>query len=204
MREFIQQLESRTLFSATADMLVADLGAIKVDIAAVKAALLNSAATYKAELQQLAADLKAAGGADNLALARKLRHDAAQTFAVLRQATGKMSGALNSASNRATAHGLALLLKSSAQAIAKVQADVAALNAVMSQSGAQFSTALGANTVADDITVAGTNNSSDATITADVEQLTNAQATFTTFLTAAQKLVTDTTTLATDLGTLTV
>jgi len=203
MRELIQHLESRTLFSATADTLVADLGAIKVDIAAVKAALLNSAATYKGEIDKLATDLRAAGGADNLALARKLRHDAAQTFAVLRRATGKVAGAINSASNRATAHGLSLLLKSSDHAIAKVQADIAALNAVMSESSTQFNTALGAHTVADDITAAGTNNSSDATITADVNDLTNAQATFAAYLTAAQKLVTDTTMLATDLGTLT-
>src|SRR5437763_15762277 len=128
MREFIQQLESRTLFTATALTLVAELGTVRTDIVGVKTALMTSAATYGPDLKKLAADLKAAGGASNVALARNLLHDAARTFAALRAATGKVTGKLNSASSKATAHGLAELRKATARGLAKVQADIAALN----------------------------------------------------------------------------
>ena len=202
MREFIQQLESRTLFTATALTLVADLGTIKTDIVAMKTALLTSAATYAPDLKTLAADLKAAGGASNLALARQLRHDAAQTFAVLRAATGKAGGMLNAMANRSTAHGLAELLKASAHGLAKVQADVAALNLVTTFSSTLVASALSHNTVAADITAAGSENLTNVAVTADVAKLTSDQATFTAYLNAANKLVTDTGTLATDLGTL--
>ena len=202
MREFTQQLESRTLFTATALTLTTDLATIKTDIVAMKAALLTSAATYKPDLNQLAADLKAAGGADNLAVARKLRHDEARTFAVLRKATGKITGMLNSAANRSTAHGLAELLDASAHGLAKVQADIAALNLATTFSSTLIANALSQNTVAADIAAAGTANPSNAAITADVNKLNADQSTFTDYLNAANKLAADMGTLATDLGTL--
>jgi hypothetical protein len=202
MRELIQQLEKRTLFTATALTLVADLGTAKTDIVGVKTALLTSAATYGPDLKKLAADLKAAGGAGNVALARNLRHDAAKTFALLRSATGKVTGKLNSAASRSTAHGLAELRKATAHGLAKVQVDIAVLNLATTFSATLIANALGANTVAAHITAAGATNTSDATITADVNKLTADQATFTAYLNAATKLTSDVGVLATDLGTL--
>ena len=202
MREFVQQLESRTLFSATADTLTADLNTIQTDATAVRTALMNSAATYAPDLAKLEADLIAAGGKANVALAKKMKHDAVKTFGLLLVATNRVLGQLNGGTERATAHGLQLVAKSTAHAIAKVQIDIAKLNALTTIANIKVNSALAANKVAGDITAASTNNPSNDTITADVNQLTTDQSTFGTYLSAAHTMVTDIGTLGTDLGTL--
>ncbi|HEX4794495.1 MAG TPA: hypothetical protein VH370_11915 [Humisphaera sp.] len=202
MQTFVQQLESRTLFSATADTLTADLSTIQADATAVRTALMNSAAAYAPDLAKLEIDLKAAGGPANLALAKKMKHDAVKTFGILLVATNRVLGTLNAGTVRSAAHGLQLIAKSTAHAIAKVEIDIAKLNALTTITNIKVNTALASNKVAADITAASANNPTNDTITADVNQLTTDQGTFTTFLNAAHTIVTDVGTLATDLGTL--
>lgn len=205
MGRFVQQLESRTLFAATplaAAGLVTDLAAIAADLKAVKTTLTASAKAIGPDLKKLATDLKTAGGADNLALARKLVPDANKTFAVLRSVMAKMTGPVMGASARSVAHGVALARNSGTAAIANVQADVALLANIMTAPMTSAANALAASAIAGDIAAAGTNNPANDTIAADLAKVTADQATFAGFTGAAQSLLGNLTKLSTDLAAL--
>lgn len=138
MSQFIQSLESRTLFTgttATGAALLADVKQVVSSAATARADLRSAVSAATTNTNTVAADLKtsttSANRASNAGLLRTLRSDEAKTFATLRAAETALLVVGSSLSARAAADGKALLLHPTNTGIeARVTADTTALATV--------------------------------------------------------------------------
>lgn len=204
MSQFIQSLESRLLFAATKTTLITDLLHINTDAATVRADLQAAQKLAAADLKTLTADLKGSTNkTTNAADLKQIRKDEATLFATLHADETVLLSSGQSLSRRSTAHGLALLNKSTTANQAKVAADVTALRSVTTAPLAKLLADANTSTVTTDLTKLASDNLTDSTLQTHVGNAkTNLNTSLATFTTAATKFQTDVLVLASDLATL--
>jgi hypothetical protein len=163
MSRFIQPLERRTLLTASASSLSADLTSINTDAAAVKADLTSLQTAATADFKSLVSDLKGSSKT-NLALLAKLRSDGNKYLAKLKaDVNALLKGSALSA--KGVKDGTATLANPNAPASGNIKGDVNALAAAATNPLTKLTTdASTATLVADLNALAGTKSlSTDVT-----------------------------------------
>lgn len=175
MSQFVQSLESRTLFSVTLpSAALTDFMKLAGDVVAARTDFKSYLPTLHADDTALRTDLKATNLASNKALMAKLHLDELKLFTALR-ADGMLLLRLDGvAARRAFVDGIRLALHPTDLALrAKVAAEVAAFQAASAAPLAKLgadATALGAIASAD-LTAIQTANASNSAVTNDVNKI---------------------------------
>jgi hypothetical protein len=180
MSQFIQVLESRTLFSSA---LLADKTVITADAAAVKASAKVLAAADKTALAAVTADLKTLPKTD-APLLKTVKTDISKLASLTASDASLITGTSSRLATKSVTAGDNLQLSWSLSSVAAVTADANQLNSVIVAPLGKLSLALNGPLVTD-LGVIGADNPTAAQLQADITNLDNAYAADAAALTSA-------------------